>query len=156
MTLIIGEERGFTLVEMLVVLAIIAMFLGISTPFVAGFGKGLRLRASAREISSVLRIARSNAVTFRRDFSVVFDTEKNEYWIEDSTGSLFDKAFRLPRSVRLSRKDDTDPVTFQNDRITFKPTGSIEGSGGTITITDNRGFSKEIIVVGPTGKISIR
>lgn len=142
---------------MLVVLAIVAMLLGISVPFASRFGKGLRLKTSARAILGTLRVAKSNAVTYRENHSVVFDAEKGEYWIEYSGEKIFEKKHRLPGSINFQVPDDEtkDPITFEDDRVIFYSTGAIEGSGGSITITDKEGDSKTITVVGSTGKIII-
>jgi general secretion pathway protein H len=148
--------RAFTLVEMLVVLAIIGMLMGISVPFTSRFGRGLRIKTSARAVLSVLRAAKSSAVTHRQKYFVFFDVKNNEYWIQDSNGNIFEKKYRLPSSVEFRVKDDeeSDPVTFEQDKAVFLPGGSV-GEGGTVTITDKQGDSKIISILGSTGRIVI-
>jgi len=151
------RSKGFTLVEMLVVLAIIGMLLGISIPFVSGFGKGLRIKTASRAIVGVLHVARSNAITLRRNYTVIFDVKNSQYWIEDSDGRIYEKKYYLPSSVKFKVKDaeETDPITFENDRVVFSPSGTIEGSAGSITFTDKQGSSKTISIIGTTGKIIV-
>lgn len=150
-------KRAFTLMEMLVVLAIIALLLGISVPFTSGFGKSLRITTAARALSGTLRVARSNAITYREKYFVIFDVENGEYWLEDSEGRIFEKKRKLPSSVKFEVQDDeeSDPITFENDRVTFYSTGAIEGPSGSITITDRQGASKTISILGSTGSITI-
>lgn len=153
----IGSKRAFTLVEMLVVLAIIGMIMAISVPFTSGFGKGLRIKTATRAVGGIINAAKSNAVTFRKNYSVVFDVKKNQYWIEDDTGRLYEKKYFLPGSVGFKVKGDdhADPVTFENDRITFNASGSAGGVSGSVTLTDKQGDSRTISVAGATGKITI-
>ena len=156
----ITQSHGFTLVEMLVMLAIIAMLLGISLPFTSVFGKGLRIKTAARAIVGTLRVARSNAITYRESYCVVFDVEGGEYWIEDSQERIFDKKRRLPASVNFETlgeegEGSADPVTFEDDRVIFYTTGAIGGGAGSITISDKRGKSETISIIGSTGKITI-
>lgn len=150
-------RRGFTLVEMLVVLAIITMLLAISIPFTSGFGKGLRIKTAAMAILGTLRVARSNAITYREEHAVIFDVEKGEYWIEDSDGRIFERKCRLPGSIKFKIEGDeeSDPITFEDDKVIFYPTGAIEGASGSITITDKQAESRTISIIGSTGKISI-
>lgn len=152
-----GKRTAFTLVEMLVVLAIIAMLLGISLPFTSGFGKGLRIKTAARAILGTLRVARSNAITYREKYSVIFDVDAGEYWIEDSDGRIFEKKRRLPRSIEFRVPDDeeADPVTFEDDEVVFYTTGSAKGTSGSIIITDRQGASRNISIIASTGKITV-
>ena len=152
-----GRRAAFTLVEMLVVLAIIAMLLGISLPFTSGFGKGLKIKTSARAILGTLRVARSNAVTYREKYSVIFDVDSGEYWIEDSDDRIVEKKRRLPSSIEFKIPDDeeADPVTFEDDEVVFYTTGSAKGASGSITITDRQGTSRSISIIASTGKITV-
>jgi len=150
-------KRAFTLVEMLVVLAIIGMLLGISLPFTSGFGKGLRIKTTARAIVGMMHVARSNAITLRKNYSVVFDVRNSRYWIEDSTGQIFEKKYNLPVPLKFKIKDneEADPVTFENDRVIFNSSGAIEGASGSVTFTDKQGDSRTISVTASTGKITV-
>lgn len=150
-------RRAFTLVEMLVVLAVIAMLLGISLPFTAGFGKGLRIKTAARAILGTLRVAKSNAITHREKYAVIFDVENNEYWIEDSEGRTLERKRRLPGSIKFEVHDTEgqDPITFEDDRVVFYSTGAVEGTSGSVTITDRQGNSRTISIIASTGRIRI-
>lgn len=152
-------KKAFTLVEMLVVLAIIAMLLAISVPFTSGFGKGLRIKTAARGIMGTLRVARSNAITYREKYTVVFDVDKGEYWIEDSKGAIFERKSRLPSSIKFENMTEegerSDPISFEGDKVIFYSTGAVEGSSGSVTIRDRTGDSKTISIIASTGKITI-
>ena len=159
MTLKIGNRtiRAFTLAEMLIVLAIVGMIMAISIPFTSGFGKELRIKTAARAVAGIMNAAKSNAVTFRKNYSVVFDVKKSQYWIEDSSGQIYEKKYYLPGSIKFEVQGDkeADPVTFENDRATFNSSGAAEGASGTVTLTDKQGESKTISVAGATGNIAI-
>ena len=151
------DYLGFTLVEMLVVLAIMAMIMAMSVPFTSGFGKGLKIKTTARAIAGIMRVAKSNAVTFRKNYSAVFDVKEGRYWIEDDTGRVYEKKYSLPSLVKFEVKgnEEADPVTFENDRAVFNSSGSLEGVNGSVTFTDKQGDSRTISVVNTTAKITI-
>lgn len=56
------DERGFLLVEMLVVLAILAIFLAMAAPPILRMSGELRLRLAAEEVVAAMRLARATAV----------------------------------------------------------------------------------------------
>lgn len=142
---------------MLVVLAIMAMLMGVSLPFTSGFGKGLKIKTTARAILGTLRLARSNAITHRGEYSVIFDASSGEYWIEDPEGGILEKKYRITSAIKFKIPDDenADPITFEGDKVVFYPTGGAKGSTGSITISDKRGQSRVISIITGTGKITI-
>lgn len=66
-------DLGFTLLEILVVLATIAILLGIAAPSVGSALRRYRLNAATREVAGQIRWARLKAVTARRTMRVRFD-----------------------------------------------------------------------------------
>lgn len=65
-----GRERGFTLVELLIVLAILAVLIGISVPALGAYVQEARLNKAIREVKANIQLARLKAVT--SNFRVVF------------------------------------------------------------------------------------
>jgi prepilin-type N-terminal cleavage/methylation domain-containing protein len=56
------HERGFQLVELLVVLAILALFLAMTAPPILRISGALRLRLAAEEVMAAMSLARATAV----------------------------------------------------------------------------------------------
>jgi prepilin-type N-terminal cleavage/methylation domain-containing protein len=56
------HERGFQLVELLVVLAIFALFLAMTAPPILRMSGELRLRLAAEEVVAAMRLSRATAV----------------------------------------------------------------------------------------------
>lgn len=65
-----GRERGFSLIELLIVLAILGVLLGIAIPALGTYAQESRLNKAAREVKANIQLARLKAVT--SNFRVVF------------------------------------------------------------------------------------
>ena len=64
--------RGFTLIEMLVVIGIIVVVLGIALPNMRGLHEGHELESAARQLVADLSLARSRAINNRATVVVAF------------------------------------------------------------------------------------
>ncbi len=70
------RRRGFTLVEMLVVIGIIIALMAVAVPALLAFRKGQRLDQAGRSVQSLLNSARREALTSKKRIVVVlYQTE---------------------------------------------------------------------------------
>jgi general secretion pathway protein H len=78
-----ARARGITLIEMLVVLALIALFAAV---VIAGSGQlsGARLRKGAAMLNAAIRVAFIRATVMSRSVRLVMDFEKNAIWLEEA------------------------------------------------------------------------
>ena len=75
------DRQGFTLLEIMVVVVIIAMLATLSLPKMKGSFQTARLKSGARELSGFFRFARNTAVLRERGCEIRFDLEKDRYWL---------------------------------------------------------------------------
>ncbi len=144
--------------EMLVVLAVIALLLGVSIPFFSGFTKGAKLKTAAQDVSAVLNTARSLAITHRENYTITFDTSSypHYYYISDGNEQLYGKKYSLPSAIRFYRPSEPDsPTTFNSDQTTFSSTGGLTGSAGSVWLADKKGNFRRISVANTTGRVTI-
>jgi len=154
----ITGKKAFTLMEMLVVLAVVVLLLGVSIPFFASFTKGAKLKTAGKNLIGILNTARSRAITYRKNYSVTFDTSTSphSYYISDDEGEIYKKKYSLPSSIRFYRSQSPEtPTTFTANQATFSPRGGLVGSAGAVWIADKREGFRRISVSNTTGRVKI-
>lgn len=76
------HARGFTLVELMVVLVLIAVLTAVMIPEMRGTFEGEQLRAISRELIRGLSIANSQSITVNQPHRLIIDRERNRYRVE--------------------------------------------------------------------------
>ena len=142
-------QCGFTIVELMVVLAIgVVAFSTIMPNFSAGTSSA-RFKSAARDIASALRHVRGRAVSTLKQAEFFIDVEKNIYRVSGK-----DKEYRVPEKIQLGLFTAESELTGdQQGIIRFFPDGS--STGGRVTLEE--GNRKRLVDVNwLTGLITIR
>ena len=132
-------SRGFTLVELAVVLFLLAALAALAVPSFSRTIVSARLRASASDVRSALARARLVAVSGGRVRSVVFDLERGEYGMDnEAVRSRFPEPIRLG-GVRLmgeAAEGGEARVRFFADGTADPAEISVEsGDGATLRVS---------------------
>jgi general secretion pathway protein H len=137
-----GKQAGFTLVEMLVVLALIAFAMTISLPYATKSGDVRQLEAMTSTIIAELRLTKAMAIAQNRRASMTFDLKNR-------------KINSLP-TITIPPKVKVDLLTVQGQTqsnlmsFDFYPDGA--ASGGKIILAIE-GNTREIDVNWLTGAV---
>jgi len=109
------SRSGFTLVELLVVVALIGLIGTFALPSVGNFFK-VSLNTTAREMASVVRETFNTAAMTGQVHRLVLDSKERQYWVEVALGEVLldtpesrEKDKRRSRFLRSSEKQDKSP-----------------------------------------------
>jgi general secretion pathway protein H len=142
------SKHGFTLLEMVCVIALVAMIAAVLLPFVPRQTSRARLQAYALETATLLKSDRNAAIRRGADVSTLVDASSRAI----RSGATAD-TIRIPDDVRV---DAVLPQTCRQrvalSTISFFADGM--SCGGTIALT-RLGSSYEIRVNWLTGRIEI-
>src|SRR4030043_685017 len=75
----ISSRRGFTLLELIVVLFIISLVMAFILPSFSGFGEN-KLKSEAREMASILRYMNDSATSRKGTFLMKFDLDEGSVY----------------------------------------------------------------------------
>ncbi len=118
---------GFTMIELIVVLAILALAMALVTSSAAPVSPATHARAAAREIAEALRAARAEALMTNRSIWFTLDTTHHLY----RSGGQEPQS--LPGDLSLALLTDrNDSVGQSVGRLRFDPDGG--ASGGRVTV----------------------
>ena len=140
------RARGFTLLEVIVVLAIAGIIMAVVLGAPLRSATAGDLKASARMLASGLRQAQTTAITTRRDAVMTIDVEAREFRVGNEARTVSDK-------VDLTLYTAQSEVSSERlGAIRFFPDGS--STGGRITVSS--GERKYLVDVDwITGRVSI-
>jgi general secretion pathway protein H len=77
-------DEGFTLLELIIVLAIMGLVLGVAISHGPVRSQGLQTRAAAGALAQALRSARAQAIDTGRDVTVAIDPERRQFDADNS------------------------------------------------------------------------
>lgn len=77
-----GRPAGFTLLELIIVMALVALMLGLSSVFVASTMPSARLSALARELSATAMLARTQADMRGEAQTLTINLDARQYSLE--------------------------------------------------------------------------
>lgn len=84
-------SRGFTLIELVLVILIIGLLLAVVAPSLGGLLRSQKLDSAARTVAGMLKQARVHAATEAKPYRLVIDTEDNTCWLEVLTVTGFER-----------------------------------------------------------------
>ncbi|MCR3956717.1 MAG: GspH/FimT family pseudopilin [Gudongella sp.] len=141
----VGFKKGFTLIELIVVMALFSLLLSITLPNTSII-RNLNERQELRMIEKDLRQARTRAILENRTVEVSFYVDGNMYIIQYSESDKI-KVQRLSSGLKIIYADSA--------AYRFNGTGRV-GNSNTVTLKRSDGRTYHLAVGVNTAEITLR
>jgi len=146
------KDSGFTMIELMVVIGIMAILSAIAIPSYIKWLPKHRVGTAARAVMSGMEFARSNAIKTNSDVSVVFDWGNDSLTVVNSGGNIL-RTRRMPGDVDLQ---DLPPPDDLGTPVTFNGHGFSDESGGVVVENTKDDTLSRIINLTLGGNASIQ
>ena len=156
-----ASDTGLTLMELMVVIAIIAILSTMAVPNIVSWRQDYKLKGAYENLRADLRLAKARAMRERAPVSVVFLNSGYDIFVDNgagggtegdysrSGGEALVRLRELPAGVSI----DLAATTIAGDRTQFDARGRCLATG-TVVVRDSSG-RQQIISINPLGRIRL-
>jgi len=134
------QEAGVTLLELVIVLAILSLAASLVAPRFGNWSDEWTLRSAAERVAQTVRYARTRALFEHSYYVVEIEPETRLVRVFNPT-SGFLRGFALPRGVKVDDGEDPSPAVV---RLLLPPSGVVEERN--LWLSDRRGSKFRIHV----------
>ncbi|MBP8255903.1 MAG: GspH/FimT family pseudopilin [Opitutaceae bacterium] len=135
------ERAGFTLIELILVMALLAIAASLAAPQMASFFRGRTLDQEARRLLSLTHYAQSRAVTEGYPMLLWIDPASGQYGLEIQSGYVSEDdrsvQYEVDPTISMETVASTAPAPYEDEElatdttqegILFRPDGLVDSS----------------------------
>ena len=161
-----SKQHGFTLIELMMTIAIATILLTLGLPSIGSMVSSSESRSARQDLWTALNVARSGAVTANRRHVICPSTDQTScsgglrwdngwiVFIDNNENGRRDGSEAVISVGNPARQGVVIASTVGRDQVGFRTDGSSAGSNATFTICDRRGVSTATsLVVSNPGRI---
>ena len=144
----VALPRGFTLLEVLMVLLLIAAASALAAAAITGGFSGMQLRADAKEIAAQLRYTRAQAISTGEPQRFLIDPAAHTWTAPNDRGGTIDKKF----GITFTGAREVKPASGIGGIVFFSDGAS---TGGRVQLSE-KNAAWNVDVAWLTGEVKVR
>ena len=148
------NKTGFSLLELMIVLAVMGIVSAIAAPNFMNNMAERRLNGAARMVMSDLMAARQKAVSHNNEFKLFFNASNNQYTILDDDDNDGAVDTGEATEVRDIQTDYYDVTLSASANPIFTPRGT-STNGTKVTLTSSRTGGTKYVKAAWSGRVKI-
>ena len=125
------RETGFTMLELMVTLALIVLLSAFAYPSIVRWGSNYRLRSAASDLLTNIHTTRMEAIKRNQNVIITYSAGGDRYTIADVSGIILQR--NMPQGVDLSAVN----LSGGSNATTFTPRGLPINIGNIILLNNN-------------------
>ena len=122
---------GFSIVELLIAMAVAAVLVAMSVPVMNSTMSRMRMNSAATSISTAISKTRYRSIRNSDIYTLAITTPQNTYVVKDVVTNVSDSAVPLSNVIAINGGGN-GVITY-----TFCPNGTVYGAGGTCVNNTN-------------------
>lgn len=148
----VSAESGFTLVELLVVVAVIGIVTAVTTPAFLTYAQAAKLKGGAQELATILNQGRQVAITKNTTTCVTQGANKVRLRIGTCTGTIW-TGVGTDTNGWFTLTDGL-PVSTATSNVVFTQLGTAS-TAGTYTVQNPANNKTMSVIVALSGRVTI-
>jgi len=157
------NRKAFTLIELIIVIAIIIILTGIAVPLSAGYITERQVYNAATQVQQDLLLAQNLAITHSSGafgwFEIYFYPSDNKYYVETTEDAVFNSSTKTIQHEKVITRQFSSALKFSGysdgGYIAFDNQGIPHPSVGVITISNTSESKVVTVTISTIGRVKI-